>query len=342
MDVTWIVVVIAILVAAAFVVALFVEVAPPTSVAERIRLITQPFAPGQTWEQPTPYFAAPVPESPDPLEVAANLDRKALLATALGFGTLVLLGAYFLAGPNIRAAAAVKQLDMSEERGANLYASLCFDCHGKRGEGLIGFTLNKPDFRASCGPNGEDVNGKKCKASDDEKVRDFITKTVSRGRPFPPPRYSMPAWSRDENGPLNPEQVNQVVTFIMHGDWERPLQIREQEGLALEPSPPPAPKAASPEEAGKTVAQTTCMACHSFDQGKTSPNPLSPNLSKYASEGPFNDPLKALKASGDKDWLKKWVSDAPSIKPGTAMPPWKGQLSEDQINAVVAYLTTLK
>lgn len=341
MDVTPLVYLIAALVALGFVLALFL----PGEARPASPLITQPYAPGQTWEQPTPYFAAPVPESPDPLEVAANLDRKAMLATTLLFGTLVMLGAYFVAGPQLRAEAAVKQLEKSAERGSELYASLCFDCHGKRGQGLIGFTLNKPDFRATCGPNGEAVReaeGKACKPSDDEKVRDFLTKTISRGRPFPPPRYSMPAWSRDENGPLNPEQVNQVVSFVMHGDWERPLQIREQQGLALEETPPSPPKAPSPEEGGRIVAQTYCVACHSFEQGKTSPNPLAPNLSKYGAEGPFNDPLKALKTSGDQDWLKKWVQDATVIKPGTAMPPWKNQLSEQQINDVVAYLLSLK
>ena len=50
--------------------------------------------------------------------------------------------------------------------------------------------------------------------------------------------------------------------------------------------------------------------------------PSAPNLGRYGIEGPFNDQVKALKASGDPDWLYKWVSNAPKIKPGIIMPVW--------------------
>jgi mono/diheme cytochrome c family protein len=344
------------LVAAAILLVLFVRVDEPAREEPRTPLITQHYAPGETVEQPTPYYVAPVPESPDPLEVSANTDRKALLAIALLFGLFAMMGAYYTlqtgipvrayAGTTLLDEAKEKQLDVSIERGANLYASLCFDCHGKRGQGDVGvgLPLNRPDnaYRASCGPNAQDENGKKCKQSDDDKTRTFLFNTIARGRAFAPPRYSMPAWSRAEGGQLNDEQINQLVSFIMYGNWDRILQLREQQGLALEPNPPARPVAANPAQTGQQVAQTTCVACHSFTPGTASANPAAPNLGHYASEGPFNDPLKALKGSGDPDWLKKWVSDAPSIKPGTGMPKWQGVLSDDQINGVVAYLMTLK
>src|SRR2546428_12079061 len=114
-------------------------------------LITQHYAPGDTVEQPTPYYAAPVPESPDPLEVSANTDKKALLAIALVFGLFAMMGAYYTlqTGIPIRAYAGTtmldsskqKQLDVSVEHGAETYASLCFDCHGKRGQGDVGVGL---------------------------------------------------------------------------------------------------------------------------------------------------------------------------------------------------------
>ncbi len=356
-DVTPLVYVVVALVVVAFLLALFIRVEPPAAVGpQQPPLLTQEFAPGATVEQPTPYYVAPVPESPDPLEVSANTDRKALLGIALLFGLFALTGAYYtlqtgipirvVAGSTLLDQAKEKQLDVSIERGANIYASLCFDCHGKRGEGsqtagLPGLPLNKPDFQASCGPNGQDVNGKKCKQNDDDKQRDFITKTVARGRARPAPAISMPPWLRDDGGTLNQEQIYQVVSFIMYGNWDRILQLREELGLVLEPNPPKPPVPTSPEQLGKTIVSQTCVVCHSFERGKNSPNPAAPNLGAYASEGPFTDQLKALRAS-DKDWLKKWVADAPSIKPGTAMPKWQGILTEDQINGVVAYLNSLK
>ncbi len=355
-DLTPLVYLVVALVAAATLVALFIRVEPSGEApAARAPLLTQEYEPGETVEQPTPYYVAPVPESPDPLEVAANTDRKALLATALLFGVFAMTGFYYTlqtgipvrlpfvyGGTTMLDHAKEVQLDASIERGAKTYASLCFDCHGKRGEGLVGLPLNKPEFKASCGANGEDVNGKKCKPADDEKTRDFIAKTVARGRARPVPAISMPAWSRDEGGQLNQEQINQAVSFVMYGNWDRILQIREEEDLALEPNPPRPPTPRSPEDLGRSVAQQTCATCHSFDPSKTSPNSQAPNLGKYGSQGPFSDQLTALKASGDPNWLRKWVSDAPAIKSGTAMPKWQGILTDQQIDAVVAYLLSLK
>ena len=69
------------------------------------------------------------------------------------------------------------------------------------------------------------------------------------------------------------------------------------------------------------------------------------DLGRYGIEGPLNDQLKALKASGDPDWLFKWVSNAPKIKPGIIMPVWLdkegGQLDEASIRLVVQYLQGL-
>lgn len=98
--------------------------------------------------------------------------------------------------------------------------------------------------------------------------------------------------------------------------------------------------------AGKQIAQQTCVICHRMEGTGTSPNPAAPNLSRYGAEGPLLPELRALKDAGDRDWLKKWVSDAKSIKPGTAMPTWLntrgGTLTEQQVDSVVAYLLSLK
>src|SRR5437660_633371 len=46
-------------------------------------LIEQHYAAGETIEQPTPYYVAPIPAAPDPLEISANLDRKILLGAGV-------------------------------------------------------------------------------------------------------------------------------------------------------------------------------------------------------------------------------------------------------------------
>src|SRR5712691_1993436 len=112
-------------------------------------LIEQHYAPGETVEQPTPYYVAPIPAAPDPLEISANLDKKIVLGATMLFGLFALVGGYFVAQPNFRAAAVEHQQEKAVERGRNLYANFCFDCHGKEGKGDVGvgLPLNKPDFK---------------------------------------------------------------------------------------------------------------------------------------------------------------------------------------------------
>jgi hypothetical protein len=73
--------------------------------------------------------------------------------------------------------------------------------------------------------------------------------------------------------------------------------------------------------------------------------PTAPNLGRYGVEGPINDENKRAKASGDTEWLFKWVSNAPKVKPGVAMPPWLqaegGALDEETVRSIVTYLDGL-
>src|SRR6267143_1825715 len=165
-------------------------------------LIEQHYAAGETIEQPTPYYVAPVPAAPDPLEISANLDRKILLGAGMLFAVFALVGGYFFTLFVVRADASTErwrdkvayqhQLAQSVERGRNLYANLCFDCHGKSGLGstdpsrkdLPGLPLNKAAFKY------DNIKGDPVKL---KATQDLITLTIERGRPKPPGTISMPA-----------------------------------------------------------------------------------------------------------------------------------------------------
>lgn len=95
------------------------------------------------------------------------------------------------------------------------------------------------------------------------------------------------------------------------------------------------------ERLGRQVAQQTCVACHSFQEGVPSTLRAAPNLARYASEGPFAAEVRRLRDT-DESWLRLWVEDAPSIKPGIPMPRFEGVLTPEQIEAVVFYLMTLE
>lgn len=315
------------------------EVEPRVREPYGVELLQQHYGPGETVEQPTPYYVSPIPASPDPLEISANLDKKIVVGAAMIFGFFGLVGGYFLIEFPLRAEATEHQIQIDVRRGKEIYASLCYDCHGRTGEGgktpeggqLPGLPLNRPDYKY------EVIKEDPGKVA---SVRDLLTRTVTRGRPKPPPAYSMPAWGREEGGPLGQWQVKQLVDLIMYGadaDWQDMATIRQRHDQPVAEQIPERPAPLSGEETARAV----CALCHTFTAGATSPNPQAPNLARYGVEGPLIDELKRLKDSGDPDWLAKWVSNAPSVKEGTAMPPYGAQIGEDGVKLVVEYLLKL-
>src|SRR6266545_4384784 len=85
------------------------QVEPPERDPLGVELLEQHYGAGATVEQPTPYYVAPIPASPDPLEISANLDKKIVLGAALLFGLFGLTGAYFVVQPALRANASDEQ-----------------------------------------------------------------------------------------------------------------------------------------------------------------------------------------------------------------------------------------
>jgi mono/diheme cytochrome c family protein len=330
------------------------QIEPEAKPATGVELLRQHYGPGDTVEQPTPYWVAPIPAAPDPLEIAGNLDRKIVAGGVMLFALFGLVGGYLLlqiipeGSFSLRAAAAERQLEHSIQRGKNLYANFCYPCHGKQG---LGNGENDKDGKPLPGKPLNTAANKYDTLKEDPSAlkarEDFLRLTITRGKANNPPNYSMPAWGQSEGGPFNPEQVSQLVNFIMHGtdgDWADIVTIRGHlEGVTttdVEPPPPP------PVQSGAEIAQAYCTTCHSFDAGKPSVVPTAPNLAHYGTEGPINDENKRAKASGDADWLFHWISNAPKVKPGVIMPVWLntegGQLDEASIRKLVEYLQGLK
>jgi mono/diheme cytochrome c family protein len=329
------------------------QIEPDEKPATGVELLRQHYAPGDTVEQPTPYWVAPIPAAPDPLEISHNLDRKIVAGAAMLFALFGLVGGYLLleiipSGPlSLRAAAAEKQIETAIHRGKNLYANFCYPCHGKLG---LGNGETDKDGKPLPGkPLNVAANKYETLKEDPSALKtreDYIRLRIARGKQNPAPQYSMPAWAQAEGGPFNPEQVNQLVTLLMRGteqDWADIVTIRTHlEGITsadVEPPPPPA------KPTGAEAAQIYCTTCHSFTLGQTSPVPTAPNLGDYAVKGPINDENRAAKARGDADWLFKWISNAPKVKPGVIMPPWLstegGSLDEETIRSIVTYLQGL-
>ncbi|MEE9216613.1 MAG: c-type cytochrome [Anaerolineales bacterium] len=152
------------------------------------------------------------------------------------------------------------------EEGAAIFESSCRPCHGPQGEGTpLGPALNRAslfngDYLSAIGWTGA--------------LDDFLSSTVSAGRPLPTEGTSfpqrMPTWSQTFGGPLRIDQVENVVSFIMN--WgERaiagiePTEITEDLMMGTDifielPEGDPA--------AGQVLAEQTlgCTACHTLTE----------------------------------------------------------------------------
>ncbi len=127
-----------------------------------------------------------------------NTQRQIFLIVVLMFVSVAGCAAYATIDLPIRAE---RQADFFEaesiERGALLYANNCRTCHGIRGEGGVGLTLNKASFRDQT-PLALAQN------------QDLIRRTLTCGRAG----TLMPAWLDSNGGSLTANQIEHLVRLL--------------------------------------------------------------------------------------------------------------------------------
>lgn len=200
------------------------------------------------------------------------------------------------------------QLSLDLHDAMLTYAYNCSVCHGGAGEGIGSIPpLNKPALR--------------------EGDPSVFTKIISRGR-F---KTAMPAWSKEDGGPLSDYQIGQLVKLIRFGDWQKTKTIAADLGLT-----PLIPFVAEIDAGiieelkkleggdilakGVTLFAEKCVACHGGDGLGTA---LAPAL---------NDPKVREKPS---DELKRTVLLG---KSGTLMAGWENILLPEETSALVTLI----
>jgi mono/diheme cytochrome c family protein len=232
---------------------------------------------------------------------------------------------YLFNEPNRRDAEAESQIDISVERGAEIYASNCVVCHGaegQAGDGRIGIPLNTAQNQTT-----DPILGR-----EREQV---IRSAIERGR-----GALMPAWLDSEGGPLNQEQVNDLIHLIREGGWELALEADiahnvEAYGVAGTSTPPPPPTPANPGDAGEAVFSIKCATCH-IDNNHPNGGVSGPNLTGLASM----ETTPIYGSPVDAEYLSAWVTDPQAVHPGTSMP--NPGLTPEEVEQVVEYLLTLE
>jgi cytochrome c len=296
--------------------------------------------------------AQPGPEAPlGPPTGALAMERKVVVTILMLVGMALLFLGYGLRESDRQAEASEQMLDTSIGRGITLYTTLCFGCHGEKGQGAvvpdvqperIAPPLDRPDFRPS------DPDERK-------RIHDFIYKTIQRGRPGTP----MPAWGQVDGGTLFGEQLSELTLMILNGDrqivfegrrdsvWhhvEHVVQEHVAQGVAQLPKQPevenqPFYQALTEEQKQgvKVIIQRGCGSCHVIPNVPGATGTVGPTLEGIAERKQIAGGVVPNNSVED---LAKWIQNPPALKPGTAMPNLG--LSEADARAAAEYLYTLK
>lgn len=245
---------------------------------------------------------------------------RILIGTLLSVALVVVMGVIGLNERDRMAAASAAFSGEEIERGAELYGQLCSACHGVNAEGVIGPCLNCPGFFAGTGANEAEVR-----------------RIIAAGRP-----PAMPTWGEQFGGPLDRFQVDELVAFLMNFQNNPALATQAAELALATPWPKPAPgepgtvppeyEGAQPPfalddpdvvAAGQEIFNTNCAPCHGQDGTGVVPGALD---------------LTGEYAAGLSDtYMFFRVSEGVR---GTAMPPWKDRLTEEERWQVIGYERT--
>ena len=100
----------------------------------------------------------------------------------------------------------------SIENGAKLFETNCIGCHGVQGQGIPGVApaLNSEAFFTT---RLQDVGYS-------GSLQSYIELTIASGRPVGSGQYAavMPTWGEEYGGPLRPDQVGDLASYILN--WE--------------------------------------------------------------------------------------------------------------------------
>jgi mono/diheme cytochrome c family protein len=159
------------------------------------------------------------------------MEKKIFIAMVLTVGIAGFLSVYWLMEPHRVGLETERMRAKAAEKGKILYQTHCARCHGESGGPQRG-------IRA--------INSKNYLNAVDDTV---LYKIVERGIP----RTGMVALGEKEGGPLNQEQINQLVAFIR--SWEKTAS-------ALPEEPPQKERPVFIHEEVPYVGSESCIGCH--------------------------------------------------------------------------------
>lgn len=159
------------------------------------------------------------------------MEKKISLAMVLTLAIAAFLTVYWLLEPHRVTVEAERMKVEAAEKGKGLYMTHCARCHGEKGTAHKGIrAINSKSYL--------------------EKMDDaLLYKIIERGIP----RTGMVALGEKEGGPLNKEQINDLVAFIRN--WQKTAPKAEEES-------PPKERPVFVQEEVTYVGSKSCIECH--------------------------------------------------------------------------------
>jgi plastocyanin/mono/diheme cytochrome c family protein len=200
-----------------------------------------------------------------------NTSKQINIMVILIFLLLIALGAYTLFDPTREANARANQEDLLAQRGAALFVANCRPCHGDVGQGRIGPALNRADLRDP---------------AKREQLQQFVHDTIECGRVG----TLMPTWGQQEGGPLDEEQIRDLVTLITvdpNDAWNR--YVAPESEAANQVATPPA---IADLLKGSITGSTASVCGQSVAKAATvaaTPGTPSTTLTEVATDNEFSD-----------------------------------------------------
>ncbi len=228
---------------------------------------------------------------------------------------------------------ALQQQALAIESGAELYAEHCRTCHGARGEGVgqLGPALNDRAF----------FTDRLTEVGWQGTLKEYILATVAHGRVTATrPLYAvdgavaMAPWAQALGGPLRPDEVENVTSFLLNGQATSLGEFQPAEIVLPTPTPGSSAEAAS---RGQMVWETAgCATCHQIGE---SGGDAGPDLTHIATAAASRVADLSAEAYLRESFL---LPDLFVVEGYAAGAGCGGVLSQSQLSDLIAYLLTLE
>lgn len=254
----------------------------------------------------------------------------------------------------------------SVERGAELYATLCIDCHGPNASGNMCPPLDETSglHGGGVGPGVawrlEDLGWERSDAYG------YIYQTIEAGRAVSsrPWRWvgnrtsedagmAMPAWGQKYAGPLRPDQIQDIATYLVNFRTKVPEDLAEAQAFAESvpekvllgdaPSADPRPDGSDPVALGAWLFKDqACVTCHTMEGVSTAAvGPVLTDVATVAGERIAAAEYTGAAATA-AEYLRESIVNPTAfvVSPFAAnlMPATFASLPDGDLDALVAYL----